>query len=286
MESGSQPSRWRSSSWRRSAPLSPERQRREEERSRAEGSCEHQRLREREVLGHPDGRGANGVREGDRRSTSRSNVKVSYTSKGNNIPTVLATAIAGGNPPDIADVAQPGLVKQFVQQKHLKPITYANSVISKNFAPAWPSSESSRQALRASLQGVQQVELWNNVHAFKTAGVKAPKTWNSSPVPRRPSRRRARRPTRLRVERLDLTDLFENIYLRAFGPRSTTRFRPTRSSGPILGDEGAQVHEADRQRLERLRRRLRRAADRLSDVRRLRLSRRRRRPRWCSRPIS
>jgi alpha-glucoside transport system substrate-binding protein len=42
------------------------------------------------------------------------NVKVSYSSKGNDIPTVLATAIAGGNPPDVADVAQPGLVKQFV----------------------------------------------------------------------------------------------------------------------------------------------------------------------------
>jgi len=64
------------------------------------------------------------------------NVHVSYTSKGNDIPTVLATAIAGGNPPDVADVAQPGLVKQFVQQHHLKPITYAKKTISKNFTPA------------------------------------------------------------------------------------------------------------------------------------------------------
>ena len=64
------------------------------------------------------------------------NVKVTYTSKGDDIPTVLATAIAGGNPPDVADVAQPGLVKQFVQQHHLKPITYARKTISTNFAPA------------------------------------------------------------------------------------------------------------------------------------------------------
>src|SRR5205814_8137146 len=65
------------------------------------------------------------------------NVTVTYSSKGDNMPTVLATAIAGGNPPDVADVAQPGLVKQFVQQHHLKPITYAKKTISKNFTPAW-----------------------------------------------------------------------------------------------------------------------------------------------------
>ena len=44
------------------------------------------------------------------------NVNVSYTSVGNNMPTVLATAIAGGNPPDMADIAQPGLVKQLASR--------------------------------------------------------------------------------------------------------------------------------------------------------------------------
>ena len=65
------------------------------------------------------------------------NVTVTYASKGNDIPTVLSTAIAGGNPPDMADVAQPGLVKQLVQQGKLKPITYAHSAIAANFTPAW-----------------------------------------------------------------------------------------------------------------------------------------------------
>src|SRR5690348_3142532 len=44
------------------------------------------------------------------------NVHVNYKPVGNNVPTVLATAIAGGHPPDMADIAQPGLVKQFAQQ--------------------------------------------------------------------------------------------------------------------------------------------------------------------------
>src|SRR5207248_9913221 len=64
-------------------------------------------------------------------------VKVNYKPVGNNIPTVLATAIAGGRPPDMADIAQPGLVKQLASQGHLKPITYAKGAIASNFAPAW-----------------------------------------------------------------------------------------------------------------------------------------------------
>ena len=35
-------------------------------------------------------------------------VKVKYKPVGNNIPTVLTTAVAGGHPPDIADIAQIG----------------------------------------------------------------------------------------------------------------------------------------------------------------------------------
>ena len=39
------------------------------------------------------------------------NVKINYKPLGNNVTTVLATAITGGNPPDMADIAQPGYVE-------------------------------------------------------------------------------------------------------------------------------------------------------------------------------
>ena len=65
------------------------------------------------------------------------NVKVTYHPVGDNLPTVVSTAVAGGNPPDMADIAQPGLVAQFVAKGALKPITYAHSVLVANFSPSW-----------------------------------------------------------------------------------------------------------------------------------------------------
>src|SRR6266498_3867894 len=61
------------------------------------------------------------------------NVDIKYTSAGNNIPTVLSTAVQGGNPPDLADVAQPGLVTEFQKRGALQPIEFARSVIEQNF---------------------------------------------------------------------------------------------------------------------------------------------------------
>jgi alpha-glucoside transport system substrate-binding protein len=148
------------------------------------------------------------------------NVKVNYTSKGNDMPTVLATAIAGGNPPDIADVAQPGLVKQLVQQHHLKPITYAKKIISKNFAPAWVKLGVVNKKLYALLyKASNKSTLWYNVHSLKQAGVKPPKTWSQLTKGAKTIKASGTPPYSLcGSSGWTLTDLFENIYLRTFGP--------------------------------------------------------------------
>jgi alpha-glucoside transport system substrate-binding protein len=148
------------------------------------------------------------------------NVKVTYTSKGNDMPTVLATAIAGGNPPDVADVAQPGLVKQFVKQHHLKPITYAKKTISKNFAPAWVKLGVVNKKLYALLyKASNKSTLWYNVHSFKQAGVKAPKKWSQLTKDAKTIKASGTPAYSLcGSSGWTLTDLFENIYLRTFGP--------------------------------------------------------------------
>jgi alpha-glucoside transport system substrate-binding protein len=147
-------------------------------------------------------------------------VKVNYKPVGNNVPTVLATAIAGGHPPDMADIAQPGLVKQLASQGHLKPITYASGVISANFAPAWKALGTFNGKLYALVfKAANKSLLWYNVPAFKAAGVKAPATWSQLTTAGKTLQAAGTPAYSIGgADGWTLTDLFENIYLRTFGP--------------------------------------------------------------------
>jgi hypothetical protein len=147
-------------------------------------------------------------------------VHVKYKPVGNNVPTVLATAIAGGHPPDMADIAQPGLIKQLAQQGHLKPITYAASTMAANFAPAWVKLGTFSGKLYAlPFKAANKSLYWYNVPDFKTAGVKAPKTWAQLTAAAKTLKSSGTPAYSLcGASGWTLTDLFENIYLRTFGP--------------------------------------------------------------------
>jgi ABC-type glycerol-3-phosphate transport system substrate-binding protein len=147
------------------------------------------------------------------------NVKVKYNPLGNNLTTVLSTAIAGGHPPDMADIAQPGYIKQLVQQGHLKPITYAKGVIGANFAKSWQQLGTFNGKLYAlPFKASNKSLVWYNVPAFKAAGVSAPKTWGQ--LLKTANTLKASGTPAYSIGGADgwtLTDLFENIYLRTFG---------------------------------------------------------------------
>jgi ABC-type glycerol-3-phosphate transport system substrate-binding protein len=147
------------------------------------------------------------------------NVHVNYKPVGNNLPTVLATAVAGGHPPDMADIAQPGTVAQFAKQGKLKPITYAKSVISQNFAPAWQQLGTYSGKLYALVfKAANKSVVWYNVPAFKTAGVTPPKTF--AQLLKDAQTIKASGTPAFSIGGADgwtLTDMFENIYLRTFG---------------------------------------------------------------------
>jgi alpha-glucoside transport system substrate-binding protein len=148
-------------------------------------------------------------------------VKISYTSAGNNVPTVLATQVAGGKPPDIADIAQPALLVQYAQQHKLKPLTFMKSQVQKNFGSAGVSIGSVGGQLYGLLwKASNKSEVWYNTGAFKNAGVKPAKTW-----PAFIKLAKTIRGSGLPAysigggEAWTLTDLFENIYLRSAGPQ-------------------------------------------------------------------
>jgi alpha-glucoside transport system substrate-binding protein len=147
------------------------------------------------------------------------NVHVNYKPVGNNLPTVLATAVAGGHPPDMADIAQPGTVAQFAKQGKLKPIRYATSVISQNFAPAWKQLGTYSGKLYALVfKAANKSVVWYNVPAFKTAGVKAPKTFAQLLAAAKTIKSSGTPAYSIGgADGWTLTDMFENIYLRTFG---------------------------------------------------------------------
>ena len=179
------------------------------------------------------------------------NVKVNYKPVGNNLPTILATAIAGGHPPDMADIAQPGTLRQYALQGKLKPITYANAVLAQNFSPSWRKlGQVNGKQYAVPFKAANKSLYWYNVQSFKTAGVTPPKTW--AQLTKAAGTLKASGTPAYSLcgaSGWTLTDLFENIYLRTFGPAkyealSTHKIKWTDASvkkaltqmGDIVGD--------------------------------------------------
>jgi alpha-glucoside transport system substrate-binding protein len=148
------------------------------------------------------------------------NVNAKYRPVGDEIPTVLSTAVTGGNPPDMAAVAQPGLVRDFVDRGALKPVDFAESTINENFSK--DSADVAR--VKGKLYGVffkaaNKSTIWYNVPLFEQAGVEAPKDWDAFLKAAKTLKASGTRAYSLGAsDGWTLTDLFENIYLRQAGP--------------------------------------------------------------------
>ena len=147
------------------------------------------------------------------------NVKVNYKALGDNLPTVLSTAVSGGRPPDMADIAQPGLVKQFATRGVLKPIAYARPSLAANFTQEWLKLGTVNGKLYGFVfKASNKSTVWYSVPAFRQAGVTPPATWSQLLARARTIRLSGTPPYSIGgADGWTLTDLFENIYLRQAG---------------------------------------------------------------------
>jgi hypothetical protein len=132
---------------------------------------------------------------------------------------VLATSVEGGNPPDLAALPSPGLMRDFADRGALKPIDFARDAIAANFAESWLDLGTVDGTLYGVFfKGANKSTVWYNVAAFEDAGIEPPATYEdllaagetlkASGVPA------------YSIGGADgwtLTDLFENIYLRTAG---------------------------------------------------------------------
>jgi len=147
-------------------------------------------------------------------------VRVRYTSAGDNVPTVVGTAVEGGNPPDIATIAQPGLIQEFQQKGALRSIDYARDTIAENYSQDFAELGTIEGRLYSFVyKGANKSLVWFNVRALEAAGVEPPETYDDLITAARTVRASGVPAWSLGgADGWTLTDLFENIYLRQAGP--------------------------------------------------------------------
>jgi alpha-glucoside transport system substrate-binding protein len=153
--------------------------------------------------------------------TAQTGTQVTFTSTGDNIATVLRTRLEGNQPPDVAVLPQPGLLRDLVNQNVLKPLDAAvNTAITQNFAPHWKDLGSVNGTLYGVFfKGANKSLVWYNVTAFRNAGVNPPRTFDELLTTARTIKDSGVTPFSLGGGAgWVLTDLFENIYLRQAGP--------------------------------------------------------------------
>lgn len=148
------------------------------------------------------------------------NVDVKYTSGGDNLAPLLSTAVAGGKPPDIAALGQPGLVADFAKKGAIKPIDDLESKIEDAFGEdVAKAGQVDGKQYAVMFKGTNKSTIWYNVADFKEAGVEPPKTWDDLDKARDTLKAAGITPYSVGVDvGWPMTDLFENIYLRTAGP--------------------------------------------------------------------
>jgi alpha-glucoside transport system substrate-binding protein len=146
-------------------------------------------------------------------------VTVRYNPVGDNLPTVLSTAVQGGNPPDIAAIAQPGLMTQFVDQGELQALDFIQDAVVENFGQSVVDTGTVQNSFYGLLWKANNAStVWYNVQAFEDAGVEPPETWDD--LLSAADTIKASGLPAYSIAGADgwtLTDLFENIYLRTAG---------------------------------------------------------------------
>jgi alpha-glucoside transport system substrate-binding protein len=147
-------------------------------------------------------------------------VSIKYIGAGDYVAPIVAKAVSGRYPPNLATLSQPSSMTQFVEQGAAKPIGFAREVIAQNYAPVWLDVGSVNGKLYGLFFAAYNKSIvWYNVSAFKKAGVRPPSTFaqflevakaiRASGLPAYSIGAR---------DSWTLTDLFENIYLRQAGP--------------------------------------------------------------------
>jgi alpha-glucoside transport system substrate-binding protein len=136
------------------------------------------------------------------------------------IGTFLGTQIEGGQPPDVALLPQPGLMRDFVGQDALVPASDdVQAALEENYAPVWKDLGTvDGEVYGVYFKAANKATWWYNTAAFDQAGVEPAEDWDQLLEDAGTVAQSGM--AYLSIGGGDawpLTDLFENIYLKTAG---------------------------------------------------------------------
>jgi len=108
-------------------------------------------------------------------------ITVHYTGKGSNMDTALAAAVAGGSPPAVALVPDPGTLNTLARKHAIKPLASIIGKEAKYYGSAWTSLATYKKKLYGVwFKGANKNTVYYNPAVFAAAGITStPTTWSA-----------------------------------------------------------------------------------------------------------
>ncbi|MEV7505764.1 ABC transporter substrate-binding protein [Streptomyces sp. NPDC093018] len=151
----------------------------------------------------------------------RTGAQVTFVPAQDPIINFLGSKIAGGQPPDIALLPQPGAIKQAVDKGWAKPVgPDALKEVRKNYSQGWQDiGKVNGKQYGVYYKAANKSLIWYNAKVFENAGAKEPTTWKDLLTTAQAVYDSGVTPFSVPgADGWPLTDWFENVYLSQAGP--------------------------------------------------------------------
>ncbi|MEU1875148.1 alpha-glucoside transport system substrate-binding protein [Streptomyces sp. SAI-195] len=151
----------------------------------------------------------------------RTGAKVTFVPAQDPIINFLGSKIAGGAPPDVAMLPQPGAIKQAVDKGWAKPLgAEATKELGENYSPGWQDiGKVGGKQYGVYYKAANKSLIWYNAKVFENAGAAEPKTWDELLDTAQMVYDSGVTPFSVGgADGWTLTDWFENVYLSQAGP--------------------------------------------------------------------
>ncbi|MFI5819022.1 ABC transporter substrate-binding protein [Streptomyces rishiriensis] len=151
----------------------------------------------------------------------RTGAKITFVPAQDPIINFLGSKIAGGSPPDVAMLPQPGAVKQAADKGWAKPLgAEALAQLAKNYSQGWQDiGKVGGKQYGVYYKAANKSLIWYNAKVFANAGASEPKTWKDLLATAQTVSDSGVTPFSVGgADGWTLTDWFENVYLSQAGP--------------------------------------------------------------------